>query len=626
MVDISSTYKTLEELLETDERKFFNLLTKCDEKYSIGKPIITDLEHDIIKRHAQKLYPTNHYFEEIHEVIFGEKAQLPYILGSLRKYRLDDISKWLNLFKPNEEMIVMEKLDGISHYVRFENGEMIFATTRGDGIEGQIITDKAKYFIPKLKKPVSIELRGELMMIGDDYLKLDFKNRRNGVAGLILTKQIQKTHLKYIIPIYYEILSESNGTEQEKLEYLKSLGLEIPKYEIKNNKDINGELLTKIYVSWTTSTNEGYDIDGLVISPTMYQRENIKKPKRKIAFKVNEDAHRTKILNINWEISRTGRLIPVAQVEPVEISGSVVSNVTVNNATYLQSKGIDEGAHVGIIKANQVIPKIIEIYKSVKARLPKKCPSCTEELTWEGVDLICLNPECPARNIKQVYHFIKTMGLKNVAQQTIDNLNIHTIQELLSLTRDEILSHTGFGEKKVDIILGEIQDKIYPSGGVSPSKFLSALGIKSISDKKASLLLQYFDIDNLFNITLDDLESANIPTLAEISIKKIVNGLHNAKILYDDLIKNHNIIISTKKEKLKKVDGKIFVLTGKADKTRNELVEYIESFGHQVGDRITNETSFLVTDDLDSTSNKMQQATEKGIKIISYKQLDKYLK
>lgn len=339
-------------------------LKKADRLYTDGTPMMTDTEYDILKDQVKKLYPNDPYFKTVGAPVFkGKKVDLPFVLGSLDKMKSDTVEKWLS---DKDSVIVSYKLDGVSFMVTFDNGEVVFASTRGDGQEGQDITEKIKYILPKIDYKNHVSLRGELLLTGNDHLDMGFKNRRNGVAGLISKENVAVEDIMKITPIFYELLDVDddeilNGTEANRLQFIASLGLDVVFH---NKLPKEAKAVTYLNEMIISSKEMPFDCDGLVVTVNNSIREDVMFPENKVAYKVNTEAVRAVVTDVEWVLGRTGKVTPIIHIEPIELDGVTVSKATGFNAQFIQDNKIQKGSVVGIIRANQVIPYITEIFSS----------------------------------------------------------------------------------------------------------------------------------------------------------------------------------------------------------------------------------------------------------------------
>lgn len=596
-----------------------DLLKQYDDLYfNKGTSPLTDTEYDILKQEAKNENPNDPYFKTVGapiEIKYME-IDLPFIMGGLTKVTPDDIKNWIK--NRDLTLVISEKLDGNSILCTWDNGNLIFAAGRGDGNRGQDILQKAKYFIPtNIPYKGKLTLRGEVLLTSNLFESLGFKNRRNGVAGLIRRDLINPLDLKKLTTIFYELVEGPEDvidkSESSRLMFIKDLGLNVVKYVHMKSSDSNIEnKLCNLLLTFKKESN--YDIDGLVITIDDSSRENVLYPKNKIKFKVNESAKITRVTDIEWNVTRTGLLKPVILVEPIEIGGVTVSRASGFNYEFILKNSIGINSKVGIVRSGDVIPYVTEIIEATIPEIPKKCPSCGSNLTINGKELICNSTSCDRMIIFEIAHFFMSMGTENISDKTISALGVKCIYDMFNLKKEEISKLVGFGERKAEIILNELQRCLI----TTPDKILSAFGIPMIGSTLSKQLCSRFTIEELFSIKDPDKLG-----LGPIISKSFIDNAYKYKPLYEYLLSKGLKFKEDNSEKsLKNIK---FSLTGEGPMKRNEIQKLIESKGGQVKG-ISKDVNFLVTNNPESSSNKTESAKKYGVQIISYDILfEKYL-
>ena len=582
-------------------------LKQYDKLYELGISPISDSEYDTLKEEMQEKFPDDPYFNTVGSSVDSrKKVRLPFILGSLNKTKPDgSIEKWLS--KQNNDIIITPKFDGVSIAVNWFKGKIVNAFLRGDGEYGMNITNKAKKFIGDIKTEKSIWARGEILL---DHLPTEYKNKRNAVAGII-NEENSKYLTKLSIKFYEYLNAESPLTEEQRLDALNSYGIPTTDYIKTNN--VNTDYLIDILKNIKDQYSQ-FNIDGLVLTNNISERENTKYPDKKVAFKVNQEAIPTKIVKIEYNTSRTGRVVPLVHIEPVEIDGSTISKVTAHNIKYVIDNGLNINSEITIVKSGDVIPYIVDVIKSSEVDLPKTCASCGSSLIMKGVDLICNNDECDAISIKKLSHFLKTMGIMGISEATLENLNVNTIHQLYELTVNDIIKLDGFGIKKAESIYNELREKLI----TTPDKFLASVGIPGFGVTIAKLILENIKFVNFFE------------TKSFTFIDGIGDVINNNIIKNMDKIFHNYVLLSIHGMRWKKIDndfelhGKTFTLTGTAPIKRDDLIRILENKGCRVKS-ITRKTDYLVTNDSDSNSSKAKKAREYNIPFMSYDDLLKKL-
>lgn len=596
--------------------------------YNSGTSPISDIKYDLLRHIAKKHFPNHSYFTEVGSPIKlkNKKIKLPYVLGSLNKVKTDDqLNKWYNR---NEVYVVSEKLDGISIYVKYIDNILVQAATRGDGTIGHDITEKAKLFCPTPKNNVGIlEVRGEVLIFGNLYEQLGKKNRRNCVAGLL--NQKGNENCEFLNVKFYELINSSNLTpyercfEEKRLKKLFSnFGKDnLPKVKIFSPGTLTVKSLTNKLNIWKDECKNVYDIDGIVITLGISERENDYYPKNKIAFKVDEEGKITKVIGCEWETSRTGRVKPVLKIDPVETQGVTIKNVTGFNYKFIKDNQIGIGTKIKIVRAGDIIPHITDIINSegTKTFQITRCPTCRYDLKEIGVELICDNSQCASRLIRQISYFFLNLDVEYFSEKTIEklmkHLNLLNIESFYYLTARDMARLTGFGDKKIKKIISEIKKTL----NCKPEMLLAAFGIDGIGIESSKTLLKRYSFDELFGLK----SISEIDGFGDITSEKFVNGMKRNISLYQMLVSKGLKFVKKEKKNLILKD-KIIALTGKGKMGRKEYKTKIESLGGSVKG-MTKNTNFLVTSDVDFTSGKSEKAKELGILIISYDELEKMM-
>jgi DNA ligase (NAD+) len=574
---------------------------------------ISDTAYDLMKEEARSINPDHTYFQEVGAPIFeGSETSLPYLLGSLDKVKSDKIVPWVKAFK--DDVVASQKLDGISIMVTWEDGEVIFASTRGDGEIGQDLTEKAKIFVPKIDHMGIVSLRGEALLLGDDYKKFGFKNRRNGAGGILSRENVSIEAVRSIVPMFYEILELDVHilyTEVSRLAYIEDiLELKVPKYQVieKDNKDVLSTLNNMLI----EAKSELYDVDGIVVTKNISEREDVMFPNDKVAFKVNTEAIPTPVKYVQWNLGRTGKITPKAFFVPQEIGGVTVSRATCFNYQFVVDGGIGTGAIVGLVRSGDVIPYITEVITPAeKVIFPTVCPECGSELVVIGVELMCVNEDCLSSNSKRIAHFFITLGAERITKTTIKNLGVSSIEEMYELDEFAISEIEGFGIKKGEQIVNEITKTL----NTTPERLLAAFGMPGIGNTLSVPILKIYKFDDLFEV--DDI--TDVAGVGEILSGNLVDNINNFKPLYE-FLKGKGLKFMSNDKISGAVVGAKFALTGKAPVGRNEITNMIIAKGGIVKG-ISKDTDYLVTEDVDSGSIKNKKAQSYGTKIINFAML-----
>lgn len=547
------------------------------------------------------------------------------------------------------------KIDGLAVSIDYVDGILVKASTRGDGLIGEDITLNVKTIksLPlKLNEPTTITVRGEIFMPHKSFLKINeekmqkgeklFANPRNAAAGTIRqldTKVVAERNLDIFL---YTIVDAKNyvSTQIEALEYLKKLGFKVNEYyNLNKNYD---ELEKNISKFDEIRKNLLFDTDGVVIKVNdILLQEDIgltsRTPKWATAYKFAPDVALTKLNDITFQIGRTGVVTPVAELEPISVSGSVIARATLHNEDYIKERDIRVDDYVYIRKAGEIIPEVmsVELSKRVNTNpfvMIDKCPVCGSEVIRKDneADLYCTNLDCPARNLNQLVHFASrpAMNIDSLGVKVIETLHslgyLKTIIDIYKLKnfRDELIVIDGFGKKSIDKLLNAIEN----SKNENPEKLLFGLGIKNVGIKAATNLINNFgSIDNLKNKTIEDFEEvADIGPVIALNLYNYFNNETNLKML-EEL---NTMGLNFSKEKIAVIkheyNNKIIVLTGKFSMfTREEATIKLEALGAKVTNSVSKNTNFIVAGE--NAGSKLTKATALGIKVITEADLIKGL-
>ena len=550
------------------------------------------------------------------------------------------------------------KIDGLSVSLHYEKGKLITAATRGDGTVGEDITNNVKTIktVPlTLKKPIDIEVRGEIYMGKETLRKLNeerasknqplLQNCRNAAAGSIrqLDSKIAASR-KLDCWIYHLPNPENYGikTHYEALEFMKELGF-------KTNP--NNLLVTDVegildYISYKGEERSSlpYDIDGVVIKVNNIEEQRqlgftAHHPKWATAYKFPAEEVLTKLKDIIFTVGRTGQITPNAVLEPVIVAGSTISRATLHNEDYVISKDLKIGDIVSIHKAGDVIPEVGEVKTERRTGEEKDfemihtCPMCGNFIyKKEGqVDYYCVNPHCPARKIESLCHFVsrKAMNIDGLGERIIEdfyNLKyITNISDIYRLDhyRDELTELEGYGDKSIDNLLDAIEN----SKKNSSERFLFGLGIPNVGEKTSKMLMTYYgSMDKLREASLEELES--IPDIGHIIAQSIVDYFLNpSNIELLEQLRSLGLNMEYTGPKMEKNDsfyGKTFVITGSLVKyTRDEIQNKIEQLGGKASSSVSKKTYAVIVGE--NPGSKYDKARELGIPIWSEEDFEEKL-
>ncbi|MFH8120468.1 MAG: BRCT domain-containing protein [Candidatus Aenigmatarchaeota archaeon] len=561
------------------------LISKYRESYYNGIPEISDYEYDKLEEELRSLDPNNPILSSVGFPVKRRKIKTPTFLGSLNKVKSKDLDQYLKSI--SYPIVISEKLDGISVFVEFDEDGVFQAGTRGNGYEGEDITEKARRIVknnPKRK----IILRGEALYIGELN---GYVNRRNAVAG-IMNRDDFKDLDKITIKFYQVLCSDIDPLEQ--LDLIKSLGFDTPKYY---KFDQYSENIKSFLDQEFNKSDRDYDIDGFVIQ----SKNDI------IAYKPDVEVKETEVLDIEWNVTRQGKIVPVIICNPVFLSGATVHRATAFNAKYVYDKKIGKGSRVKLIRSNCVIPYIVEASPGKFSPL-EKCPNCGSEVSWKGVDLICSNKQCSKSNLLKIVYFLRVMGMEGISLGLIKKLNVNSIEEVFNLEKTnlgKILNEKFFEER----------EKILTT---TPEKFLSAFGIPNVSYKTICEILKRYSFDQFLNLKKEDL--AKIQNVGSVKAESIISYLPRIKQLYE-FLKSKGLKFKNKVSNI--LEGKTFCITGTLSKPRKQFQEIIEANGGKLSS-FNKKIDYLIVGE-NPTQWKIEQAKKYNIKMINEEEFLKML-
>ena len=539
------------------------------------------------------------------------------------------------------------KLDGLTIVLTYNNGELIKAVTRGNGIEGEVVTNNAKVFknIPlRISYKDELIIRGEAVITYPDFENINqsiggidakYKNPRNLCAGSVRQLSNEVT-AKRNVKFYAFSLIKADGVDfsnsiEYQLQWLEKQGFQVVESRMVSAEDIAEN------VEYFAEKIKTYEVpsDGLVL---MYDDikyglslgTTAKFPRNGIAFKWKDEIAVTTLREIEWSASRTGLINPVAIFDPVELEGTTVSRASVHNLSIIDELELGIGDEIEVYKANMIIPQIAENHtRSRNLDIPEVCPVCGGKTEIKSINstktLYCTNPDCQAKKIKLYTHFVSrdAMNIDGLSEETLEKFidmgYIHEFADIYHLDRfeSEIVGTKGFGQKSFDNIV----DAVNKSRNTNVIRVLYSLGISNIGLSNARLICREFnyDIELIRNATTGSLVCIDgVGGVIADTFTAYFNSDENNRHL-DNLLKELNLKKLEESDKEQIFNGKTFVITGKVNHfaNRNEVKAKIEELGGKVTGSVTSNTDYLINNDSMSNSSKNKKAKELGIDIIT---------
>ena len=636
------------------------LNTYAYEYYVLDAPTVSDYEYDMLMRELVGLemqYPQYAYdssptkrvggealtgFEEVRHEVVMESLQDAFDIGEVYAFgeRVSDV------LGDNVTYNVEPKIDGLSVSIEYENGKLVRASTRGDGVVGENVTENIKTIgsVPLvLKENVPyIEVRGEVYISKQKFAKINqkreeegensFANPRNAAAGSL--RQLDpKVAAQRGLDIFVFNIQRADGIEYDthsgSLDILRKLGFKVIENKLCNSIKMAYECVENI---GQKRNKLGYDIDGAVIKVDNIASRALlgstsKAPKWAIAYKFPPEQKKTKLLDITLQVGRTGVLTPTAELEPVFVAGSTISRATLHNLDNIIQKDIRIGDAVLIQKAGDIIPEVVKSLKEERKgdervfEMPNICPQCGSEVVREEGEAAhrCTGLDCPAQLQRHIEHFVSRGAMNidglgpSIIEQMLERKLIKCAADIYYLTAEQIADMDKMGEKSAQNLISAIE--LTKQNDLS--RVVYALGIRHVGERAGKILAKRFK-------TLDELMSASVEELIKVDEIGLIMAKSITSFFEDE--KNIDSI-----EKLRKAgvnfasidnqasellfEGKTFVLTGTLPTyKREEAKEIIEKLGGKVSGSVSKKTDYVLAGE--EAGSKLDKANALGIKII----------
>ena len=653
--------------------------------YNEDNPIISDMEYDFLIRELKELeqkYPElleynkngeNSPTEKIGGTASEKFSKVRHRVPMLSLSNTYNISEIEDFDKRVKKIILAEniennskeleyilelKLDGLSISLIYENGMLVQAVTRGDGQVGEDVTENIREIptIPKkLKENISLEVRGEIILPISSFNRINqeredegedvFANPRNAASGTI--RQLDKTIVAergLDCYLYYLVNAENYGikTHLESIEYIEKLGFKTTKIF---EKYTDFKKLEEAIDKWHDDRKKlDYETDGLVIKVnnfSLYETlgYTTKSPRWAIAYKFPAEQVKTKLMDVTFQVGRTGVITPVAELEAVNLSGSVVKRASLHNFDEIRRKDIKIGDNVIVEKAAEIIPQVVNVVfddrtgKEIEIQELANCPVCNSELAHEEglVALKCHNPLCPEKVKRQIAYFVSrdAMNISGLGDKIVEKFielgKIKTIVDIYSLKeyREELENLEKMGQKSVDNLINNIE----ASKNRDFSKVLYALGIPFVGKFNANLLTKNFkNIENLKNQSIENLLAVKgIGDKVAIAVNTFLNNENNWKIITN--LQNVGLQFAINESDLKEIadnpiKGKNFLATGKLQKyKRNDIKDIILSKGGNYLSAVSKNLDFLIAGE--KAGSKLEKAEKLGIRVLTEEEFEK---
>ena len=627
--------------------------------YTLDTPIVSDKEYDevyykLIDLEAETgIVLPNSPTQRVGGEILSQfvKRRHEHKLYSLMKVRsFEDLDKWIGEmreFDKDTAFALEYKFDGLQLVLEYNNGKFVNATTRGNGEIGEDVTAQVRTIS---SVPLNISYQGRLIVQGEGMMtkkaleiynrraEIPLKNARNGVAGAIRNLDPKETAKRKLDFFCYSIIfcDKRFKTQEEMHNFLTENGFNVGDYfkicfgldDIVKNIEEVGKVKSDLQV----------DIDGMVIKiNNVAPREEIgytnKFPKWARAFKFEAEETSTMLEDVIWQVGRSGKVSPIAVLEPVELAGATISRATLNNIEDIRKKDVYLKSRVFIRRSNEVIPEVLGLAEkydySEKIEEPTVCPCCGSVLVKKGPLIFCKNHDgCKEQIVARLTHFVSrdAFDIVGLSEKTIaqfyDELGLRHFSDLYSLTEEQLVGLEKFKEKKAQNVLSALEK----SKHLDFSKFLLGLGISEVGVKTAKDLAKRFKgLDGIKNATFEEI--LQVEDIGEVIAQNIVDFFKDEDNL-GEIERLLAVGVSPKHEDTQvsnKLEGLIFVLTGTLPHmSRNEMTKIIEENGGKTASSVSKNTSFVIAGD--EAGSKLDKAKLLGITILTEEEfLSKYI-
>lgn len=635
--------------------------------YAEDNPIISDKEFDDLCAALERLERdsgvvlNNSPIHHVQGFVIDSLAKVKHTRPMLSAQKTKDVNE-VKKFLSDKIGVLSWKEDGLSIVLRYENGRLKQAITRGNGEIGEDVTHTMKMVrnVPQsIPEKRYLEIRGEAVIGYDDFAKINeklhgkYKNARNLAAGTVRQLDSNVAKERKLAYKVFELVKLGDTPESEmpsiadSFKYLAEQGFDVVEHQVVNRDNVEE------YMETFQPEEYKYPVDGLIISYNDYQYGKSlgmtgHHPLSLIAYKYKDDLYETTIRDIEWNTSRTGLINPVAVFDQVDLDGAETTRATLHNISYIEGLELGVGDTIQVYRSNMVIPKVHDnLTRSNTFKIPDTCPTCGGEvkiINENGSKVLkCMNPNCKAKLLSKFVNFVSrdAMNIQGLSEATLKRfidlgwLKDYTDIYNLAEHKFEMKNLDGFGAKSVSSLLNSIEE----SRKCKLVNFVTALGIELVGKSTAKDICKLID-----KISLSNNENPYDVFIKRIKQRKYfghIDGIGITTSLSMDAYFRDNLEMveklaedlefempESKKEFAVDLTGMTFVVTGKVNKfaNRNAIKDEIESRGGKVAGSVSKNTNYLVNNDVNSTSSKNKKAQQFGIPIIDEDELIKILK
>ena len=592
--DIADQKILISDLTDDDLLEFCQI---ANQRYRDGNPIISDEDYDFVfNPELSKRLPDHSFLQKIeaeNEGFSEEKIKLPQkMLSTDKAYSWEEINKWLDRVSKFSSEIDYPladiqikgtaKLDGFAGY---DDGSKLY--TRGDGNKGSDISRVFARGLGIFNNSERGQGPGEIVVkrsYFEKHLSNNFEYPRNFQASLIKEKELDSLAIEAIsnkaalfVP-FTQLPQWLGSIEEFSNQFL----------------DIVGQLESGV----------DFDIDGVVfeiVNPELkdYMGSNRKFHRWQIAFKENKEKAQVKVISVTAQVGRTGKITPVAELEPTQLSGATIYRATGHHYGLVNEQGLGAGSVIELTRSGLVIPKINKVLKTAEVDIPSNCPSCGYKLSWDSDFLMCFNHEkCPEQIMGKIIYFFRILANNDgFGQATIQKLyaeGIRQVSDIYLLNEAKLIS-MGFGEKTSNNLINQLIRSRKES--IEDWRFLAAFGVQRLGMGNCENLLRNYSVEKIFDLSVKDI--SNINGFAEITAELIFDGLTLIKPQYEVLISGgfkleHTLLNTELNQSNSPFNSKTIVFTGTMSESRAKLQKQAKAFGANVGKSVSSKTDFLI--------------------------------
>lgn len=628
--------------------------------YVLDNPVVSDAVYDQLYKEVELFEqnnpdlispesPTQRVGDAVDYLVSSKHLEAMWSLENITSFI--ELKEWIvriEKIAKVDKFLCEPKFDGASLSLLYENGKLIRATTRGNGIEGEDITHNA-LVIPTIPRFINyadqIEIRGEVVIYKKDFEKLNrrkealgetlFSNPRNTASGSLSLLDPKVTATRGLTFLPWGVGKNSLGFDSsyETMEFVYSLGFKAPPMRLLCT---TAEQIEEAFVELVAKREElAMQLDGMVVKvDSKAVRDElgftVKAPRWAVAYKFAALEKTTRLLSVDQQVGRTGVVTPVGNVEAVEIDGAVVERVTLHNYDEIARLGLKIGDTISIIRSGDVIPKVVQVIGEFRdgsereiAR-PTLCPSCHKELLDEGVLIKCQNLNCNSRVVNSIIHFASKASLdieglgKEIVRLLYAKGKISKLADIFALSSDDLSDLEGFKDRKINNLL----ESISRTKGSSCWRFINALGIEHIGEVASKKLCAKFGVE-FEKATLEELLSID-----GFGKEMSESVLEFVRVNLDEILLLRSLISPVAPEKSSFVEsrfaGKTVVITGSFDVSRDEIKAIFESLGAKVSSSVSKKTDFLLCGE--DAGSKLDKAKELGVETLYQEDIATYLK